>query len=126
QVHSVTTGGVVIARITFPEPSDKFHHNGVAPHPGWKTPEIAQSLLRALHLLAPCNKSVNPKCIRPIRFQRDCAKTFLCDQSPGQVLAGSIELMGAVRSFADENALCASCHFHQRIAVSRLIDVARR
>jgi hypothetical protein len=90
KVHAVDAGQVAFAasaRVPCAQPFHKFHDDRVAPHPRWKAPEVAQRLRRARIGVTRGDEATHPKAVRPIGFERDCAKLFLLDEPPGQLSA---------------------------------------
>ena len=97
------------------QPFDEFDHDGVAPHPARETPKIAQRIIRVRVFAAAGYEPMDPECIRPIRLESDGAESFSLNQSLSELGPRFVELMRAMRRFADENALRLARHLHQRI-----------
>src|SRR5437762_11254662 len=73
QVESIETGFVFSARklvIVLAKPSGEIENVGIAPHPGGKPFEIAESLARFSITGISSDKTIDAIGIRPIRFDR--------------------------------------------------------
>ena len=65
------------------------------------------------------NKLVDAICIRPVRFDSNRIESFFRDQALGNLRAQSVELVGAVRGFADQNKSSVADRLEQGIEVCR-------
>src|SRR5205814_10047722 len=87
--------------------------------------EITQCFLRCARSLAPGDKAMDAKCIRPIGLESDCAKTFLRNQTTCQIGASRVKFMGAMGGFADKDTLRCSRQVDERIIIGRSINAMR-
>src|SRR4051812_14783109 len=99
----------------FAQPLNELDHDRVSPHPGWKTPEIAKCLVRVVIITAAADVTMDAKAVRPIGFDRDRAKAVVCDQAPGELCARGVKIVGAMRSFPDQDALCLSRECYESV-----------
>src|SRR5438132_1727104 len=122
QVESIETGFVFSARklvIVLAKPSDEIESIGIAPHPGRKPFEITQSFTRFSITRIPTNKTIDAIGIRPIRFDRHSRELFFCNQPFRNLRTLLIELMCAVRRFADKHKPGIANSIEQWIIVLR-------
>src|ERR1700681_1154151 len=62
------------------QPLDKLDHIGVAPHPSWEAPKVAERFL-SIHIIARiAHIAVDAVGVWPVRLDRDGRKALLLDQ----------------------------------------------
>src|SRR5207247_9819155 len=91
----------------------------IAPHPGRKAFEVAQSLARFSITRISSDKTIDAIGIRPIRFDRHGGELFFCNQPFRNLRALLVELMGAMRRFTNENKSGISDPINPRIIIAR-------
>ena len=85
------------------QPADELADDGVAPHPCREAFEAAQRFFRG-GVVAQCpDVAVHPIGVRPVGLGGDGDETLLLDQPLGDLGARLVELVGPVRTLADEH-----------------------
>src|SRR5437588_6766749 len=122
QVESIETGFVFSARklvIVLAKPSDEIENIGIAPHPGRKPFEIAESFTRFTIARISTNETIDAIGIRPIRFDGHSRELLFCNQPLRNLRAFLVELMSAMRRFTNENNSGVADTSEQRIIIAR-------
>ena len=117
-IEAYTSRGLV-QLVVIPQPANKVEHIGVAPHPGGKSLEASKGIDRILVFALKSYKLIDAIRIRPICFDRNRVETFFRNQALGNLCAQSIELMGAMRGFSNQNKTRVADHVEQRIEICR-------
>ena len=122
QVESIETGFVFSARklvIVLAKPSDEIENIGIAPHPGRKPFEIAESFTRFTIARISTNETIDAIGIRPIRFDGHSRELLFGNQPLRNLRALLVELMSAMRRFTNENKSGVADTSEQRIIIAR-------
>src|SRR5438093_12529202 len=122
EIESIEPGLVFAVRklvVVLPKPSDEIENISIAPHPGGKPFEIAESLARFSITGISSDKTIDAIGIRPIRFDRHGGELLFCNQPFRNLRALLVELMGAMRRFTNENKSGIADPIKQRIIIAR-------
>ena len=106
QVETVESGFVFSGPklvIVLAKPSNEVENVGVAPHPGGKPFEVAESFTVVSIAWIATNKAIDAIGIRPIGFDGHSRELLFCNQPLRNLRALVVELMRAMRSFANEH-----------------------
>ena len=99
------------------QPADKIEHVGVAPHPCGKAAELSQRFVGIRIRTTRVYKTVYPVGIRPVGLSGNALETFFRNQPFGDLRAPAVELMRAVRGFADQDKSGIPNKLKQRIVI---------
>ena len=99
------------------QPLDKLDHIGVASHPSWEAPKVAERFL-SIHIIARiAHIAVDAVGVWPVPLDRDGCKALLLDQPFRDLGALAVELVRAVGRLAKEHKACVADQVHQWIVV---------
>src|SRR5207302_7277780 len=104
-------------RIVLTKPISEGEDVHVAPHPRWKSGKVTQRLSGCRILSGTTNKAVYAISIRPVAFDRYHIELLLLDEPACDARALTIEIVGAMRSLANQYQPAIADPFHQRIVV---------
>jgi len=89
--------------LAVPKTLDELHDIAVAPHPARKAVEVAERCFRVRIVAGGADPAVDAIRIGPVGFDGDDVETGSGDERFRQLGAGLVELVGAVRGFADQH-----------------------
>ena len=121
EIESVEADLLIVtadAIVVLAQPADETEHVGVAPHPGRKALEVAESVDRFGVVADSANKSIDAVGVRPIRLHCDGVEPLLGDEPPRDLRARRVELVRSVRSFADQDEMSVADEVQQRIEIA--------
>jgi hypothetical protein len=117
QVQAVEAGLRARAGIMPALPLDEGDDVAVAPHPGGEAPEAAERLLRVAVGAAPAHVAVDAIGVGPVGFDGDGVEAVLFDQQLRDARAFGVELVRAVRGFAEQHEAALRGHGEQFVVV---------
>jgi hypothetical protein len=101
------------------QPVDERTHLGVAPHPCREPFEAGErGVCIGILAIAP-HVAVHAVRIGPVSLDRHRGEAFFPDEAARDLGAHCVELVRAVRGFADEHDACAADALEQRVVIAR-------
>ncbi|CKR71243.1 Uncharacterised protein [Mycobacterium tuberculosis] len=105
----------LVALVACAQPFHKISDHGVAPHPGGKPLESAKRLVSVGVLAEAANVPIDPVGVGPVRLGGYRTKALLLDQPLCHGGPGLVELVCAVRAFADQHDSCIADQLRQHL-----------
>ncbi len=124
QIKSVEANpGILGARvIESAQPAHEAEHRGIAPHPGGEPPEITEGRPAAAIRADAAHVPVDAIGVGPIGFNGDRGEAMLFNQPPRDFGAIAVELVGAVRRFAEKDGLRVTHRVEQGVVAVPVVD----
>ncbi len=99
------------------QPVDESHHHVVAPHPAGKPDEVAKRVACRRVTARQTDPAVHAIGVGPVGLDGDEIETGALDQRARDLRARLIELVRAVRRFADQHDVGIGDEIEQRVSV---------
>jgi len=96
-----------------------MHDDAIAPHPARKPPEVVERLDRAIIAPQGTHPAIGAIDVRPVALDGDDVEAARRNQRARDVRANVIELVRAVRGFAQQHMVRVADQRQQRVVVAR-------
>ena len=109
-----------------PKPRDEIHHIGIAPHPDREPSEIVECLDRTRITGVAADVPIDATGVGPVGLGRDRSKSMLDNEPLRDPCALAVELVCAVRGFADQHEAGVANGVDERVVIVRVAVQALR